>query len=64
MPGTDVVIIGDTPADVECGRGIGARAIAVATGHYTTADLAVYKPHAVFEDFTDVQAAVRAICDA
>src|SRR5947208_2063969 len=27
VPGSNVVIIGDTPADVECGRGIGARAI-------------------------------------
>lgn len=64
VEGSTVVIIGDTPADVECGRGIGARAVAVATGHFTTSDLATYDPHAVFEDFTDVAAAVRAICDA
>jgi len=64
VEGSTVVIIGDTPADVECGRGIGARAVAVATGHFTTTDLAAYEPHAVFEDFTDVAAAVRAICDA
>ena len=64
VPGGQVVIIGDTPADVECGRGIGARAVAVATGHFTTADLAAYDPHAVFEDFTDLGAALRAICDA
>lgn len=64
VEGSTVVIIGDTPADVECGRGIGARAVAVATGHFTTADLAACGPHAVFEDFTDVDAAMRAICDA
>ncbi|HEY3286455.1 MAG TPA: HAD hydrolase-like protein [Gemmatimonadaceae bacterium] len=64
VSGGDVVIIGDTPADVACGRGIGARAVAVATGHFTTADLAAHDPHAVFEDFTDVDAALRAICDA
>ena len=64
VAGSTVVIIGDTPADVECGRGIGARAVAVATGHFTTADLAACEPYAVFEDFTDVDAAVRAICDA
>ena len=64
VQGSDVVIIGDTPADVECGRGIGARAVAVATGHFTAADLATHEPHAVFEDFTDLDAAIGAICDA
>ncbi|MHB8839314.1 MAG: HAD family hydrolase [Gemmatimonadaceae bacterium] len=64
VEGEQVVIIGDTPADVECGREIGARAVAVATGHFTTADLAAYDPHAVFEDFTNLDASLRAICDA
>lgn len=64
VEGDAIVIIGDTPADVQCGRGIGARAVAVATGHYTTADLAAHAPHAVFENFADVGAAVYAICDA
>ena len=34
-----VVIIGDTPLDVDCARTHGARALAVATGHYDTAAL-------------------------
>lgn len=62
--GHSVVIIGDTPADVQCGRGIGARAVAVATGHFSVADLAEHRPHAVFADFSDVDAAIGAICDA
>ncbi|MEK6612329.1 MAG: HAD hydrolase-like protein [Gemmatimonadota bacterium] len=62
--GRSVVIVGDTPADVQCGRGIGARAVAVATGHFTVADLAEHEPHAVFEDFSDIDAALDAICDA
>src|SRR5437016_11636128 len=37
--GADVVIIGDTPADVTCGSCVGARAIGVATGHYAREDL-------------------------
>lgn len=37
--GHDVVIIGDTPADVTCGQAIGARAIGVATGSYSANDL-------------------------
>ena len=35
----DVVIVGDTPADMTCGHGIGARAIGVATGSYSVAEL-------------------------
>lgn len=35
----EIVIVGDTPADVDCAHAHGARAIAVATGHYTVEDL-------------------------
>lgn len=52
VSGRDVVIIGDTPADVTCGQGIGARAIAVATGNFSTAELARAGAHAVFADLT------------
>jgi phosphoglycolate phosphatase-like HAD superfamily hydrolase len=40
MPsGAEVVIIGDTPADVTCGAALGVRAVAVATGAYDEAEL-------------------------
>jgi phosphoglycolate phosphatase-like HAD superfamily hydrolase len=58
-----VVIIGDTPADIGCGAEIGARAIAVATGSFSVADLAACGPHAVFEDLRDTDAVLRAILD-
>lgn len=64
VAGSALVIIGDTPADIHCGRGVGARAVAVATGHFTATDLAAHAPHAVFDDFRDLAAAVAAICDA
>jgi phosphoglycolate phosphatase len=32
-------VIGDTPHDIDCAKAIGARAIAVATGVYSAADL-------------------------
>jgi len=35
-----VIVIGDTPHDVACARASGCRALAVATGRYTCADLA------------------------
>ena len=64
VAGGDVVVIGDTPADMGCGRGIGARAIGVATGRYSAADLRACDPAAVFTDLSDTPAVVRAIMGA
>jgi len=54
-------IIGDTPHDIECGKVIGARTIAVATGQYRVAELAPHHPTAVFENFADPAAFLRVI---
>jgi phosphoglycolate phosphatase len=59
--GAEVVIIGDTPADIHCGTGISARAVAVATGSYSLAELAACGPHAVFEDLADTDRVLEAI---
>jgi len=59
--GRDVVIIGDTPADMTCGKGIGARAIGVATGPFEFADLEVAGGFAVFEDLSMPDMVVTAI---
>lgn len=59
--GPEVVIIGDTPADIACGECIDARALAVATGGYSVADLAACGPHAVFEDLSDTDRVIDAI---
>jgi len=64
LTGDRLVIIGDTPADIQCGRPVGARAIAVATGHYSVDDLAAHAPAAVFADLRDTAAVMRAIDDA
>jgi len=59
--GHDVVIIGDTPADVSCGAGIGARAIAVATGSYSVSELESHRPHRTFPDLAGTSAVLEAI---
>ena len=50
-----VWVIGDTPHDIECGRVIGARTLAVATGSHTAKQLAAHSPDAVFEDLSDTE---------
>lgn len=59
--GAEVVIIGDTPADVTCGLGLGATAIGVATGHYATDDLARAGAAHVFADLADTDRVRSAI---
>lgn len=49
----EVWVIGDTPADVQCGRAIGARVVAVATGLYEMEELATASPDHLFADFTE-----------
>jgi phosphoglycolate phosphatase len=61
IPGRDVIVIGDTPADVHCGQSIGARAIAVATGHYSVEQLRAHNPAVVFGDLADTAAVIDAI---
>jgi len=61
IAGADVVIIGDTPADVACGRPIGARAVAVATGHYSTEELGATGAEHVFADLSDTAAVLAAL---
>ena len=39
LTGEEILVIGDTPRDVECGRAIGAKVLAVATGMYSAEKL-------------------------
>ena len=59
----DIVIIGDTPHDIDCGRHLNVRSIGVATGRYTYDQLAAHKPDFLFEDLTDIDRLFTAIFD-
>lgn len=59
--GRDIVIIGDTPADMTCGQGVGARAVGVATGLHSVAELVATGAHAAFETLADTPAVLDAI---
>jgi len=48
--GAEPYVIGDTPADVACGRAIGARTIAVATGSYDAGALRAEEPWLVLDE--------------
>jgi len=47
--GRRTFVIGDTPADIECGKAIEADTIAVATGSYSVAQLAAHEPWLLLE---------------
>jgi len=49
-------VIGDTPHDISCGKEIGARTIAVATGSYGLAELQASDPWVAIEHLPDPQA--------
>jgi len=56
-----VIVIGDTPLDVECAKAGGVRALGVATGSHTTDDLRAAGADEVFEDLTETGNVLRAL---
>ena len=44
LSGEQILVIGDTPRDIECARAVGARSLAVATGKYSMAELKADAP--------------------
>lgn len=59
--GKDIVIIGDTPFDIECGAHLGVRTIATATGAHSEAELAACAPDHLFPTLADLDAVLEAI---
>ncbi len=51
--GEDMVIVGDTPLDIQCSQVVGAKSIAVATGPFPAEVLQQYRPDVVLPDLRD-----------
>lgn len=52
----EVLVVGDTPLDIRCGRAIGAKVLAVATGGAPLAELKNHHPDWAVENLTHITA--------
>jgi phosphoglycolate phosphatase len=59
----EIVIIGDTPNDIHCGRHLNVRVLAVATSNYSLEVLKAEKPDYVFADLTDTDKVMDAVLE-
>jgi phosphoglycolate phosphatase-like HAD superfamily hydrolase len=59
--GKEMVVVGDTPADITCGEVGGARTVAVSTGVYSHDELAACNPDFLFETLEDTDRVWNAI---
>jgi len=57
----EIDIIGDTPRDIACGKALGARTIAVATGTWSREKLAEHYPDILIDDLSDVDRLINTL---
>jgi phosphoglycolate phosphatase len=57
LRGDEVLVIGDTPLDIRCGRAIGARVLAVASGGATLEELRPHRPDWAVADLSQISVA-------
>lgn len=60
FPPERIYVLGDTPHDIACARAFGAKAIAIATGGYSHAQLSEHAPDYLFDDLSDIDAVLAA----
>jgi phosphoglycolate phosphatase-like HAD superfamily hydrolase len=53
-----IFVIGDTPRDIECGKVVGAKTVAIATGNYSRAELAAHDPDFLLDDLSETEAVI------
>ena len=56
LRGNEVLVIGDTPLDIRCGRAIGAKVLAVATGGATLEELKRHAPDWAVNNLREISA--------
>lgn len=61
FPPESVYVIGDTPRDIACGKAVGAKTVAIATGNYSRAELAGHAPDFLFDDFSGTEEVISAL---
>ena len=52
---SEIDVIGDTPRDIACGKALGARTVAVATGRWSRDELAKHHPDFLIDDLSNVE---------
>src|SRR5437870_5431794 len=52
---SEIDVIGDTPRDIACGKALGARTIAVATGRWGRDEVAKHQPDFLIDDLSNVE---------
>lgn len=57
----EVIVIGDTPHDIDCARAFGAVAVAVATGQHSRDELLAERPDLFFDNLGDVDKVLAAL---
>jgi phosphoglycolate phosphatase len=56
LRGDQILVVGDTPRDIQCSRAIGARTLAVATGGAEFDELKAHSPDWLVKDLSEVRA--------
>ncbi len=56
LDGEEILVIGDTPRDVECARSIGAKVVAVKTGASSVESLEKASPDLLIDDLESIEA--------
>ena len=57
----NIYVLGDTPHDIACGRAIGAKTVAIATGNQGREQLAAHHPDYLFDDLSNVPEVMAAL---
>ena len=59
----DMIVIGDTPADIHCGHAVGARVVAVCSGRHRRNELERENPMSVQDDLTNLPELIRLLTE-